>query len=206
MTADISPHALRTTAPVLDCAARLFTEHGSHGLAMSALTHRISAETGADAASLKRAFPTRFDLAYAVVLRSTRERVNGQLAADRPDRPAIDRMSSLVRRHVAAGWKHRTATALARELLPALRAIHPARHREISSLARVYREHIRGIIADGVVADVFRARETGRAADEVLETFDSLLDWYDPEAELTLDDLGAVYVDLVIHHNLGCPR
>ncbi|OLT27400.1 hypothetical protein BJF83_02190 [Nocardiopsis sp. CNR-923] len=54
---------------------------------MSALTERIASETGTDAASLRRAFPTRFDLAYAVVLRSTRERVDGQLTADDAARP-----------------------------------------------------------------------------------------------------------------------
>ncbi len=206
MTADASPHALRTTSHILDRAAHLFAQHGSQGLAMSELTSRISAETGADPAALRRAFPTRFDLAYAVVLRSTRERVHGQLAADRPDRPAIERMSTLVRRHVETGWQHRAATALGHELLPVLRAIHPARHREVSSLTRTYREHVRGIILDGVTRGVFGVREPGRAADDVLETFDSLLHWYDPGAGLSLDDLGAVYVDLVIHHHLGCPR
>lgn len=206
MTADLSPHALRTTAPVLDCAAHLFAEHGSRGMAMSDLTHRIAAETDTDAACLRRAFPTRFDLSYAVVLRATRERVNGQLAADEPGRPPTERMSDLVRRHVSSGWKHRAAIALSQELLPTLRAIHPARHREISSLHRAFREHVREIIVAGVTSDQFRIRDTGKAADSVLETFDSLLHWYDPEAGLSLSDLGGVYVDLVIHHHLRCPR
>jgi AcrR family transcriptional regulator len=92
MTADISPRALRATAPVLDCAARLFAEHGSRGLPMSDLTRRISAETGTDPAALRRLFPTRFDLAYAIVLRSARERVERQLAADDPRTDAVARM------------------------------------------------------------------------------------------------------------------
>lgn len=206
MTADLPPNALRTTAPVLDCAARLFAEHGSRGIAMSDLTRRIASETRTDPACLRRAFPTRFDLSYAVVLRATRERVNGQLAADAPGRPPTERMSGLVRRHVNSGWRHRSAIALSQELLPALRAIHPARHREISSLFRTYREHVREIIVAGVSADQFRIRDTNRATDSVLETFDSLLHWYDPEAGLSLNDLGGVYVDLVIHHHLRCPR
>ena len=206
MTAFHSPRALRATAPVLDCAARLFARHGSRGLPMSELTRHIAAGTGTDAASLREAFPTRFDLAYAVVLRATRERVNGQLAADLPHLPARERVAALVGRHVETGWRHRTAAALAHELLPALRAVHPARHRDLSSLTRVYREHVRGIIADGAASGVFDVSEPDRAADDVLETFDSLLHWYDPEAGLSLDDLGAVYVDLVIHHHLRCPR
>ncbi|MEV2275025.1 TetR/AcrR family transcriptional regulator [Nocardiopsis sp. NPDC049922] len=206
MTADTSPQALRTTAPVLDCAARLFAEHGSRGIAMSALTERIASETGTDAASLRRAFPTRFDLAYAVVLCSTRERVNGQLTADDAAAPPRERMAELVRRHVALGWKHRAATALSHELLPVLRAVHPSRHREIVCLTRAYREHLREIIRDGVVSRTFAIRDPGRAADEVLETLDSLLHWYDPDGGLSMEDLGAVYVDLVVHHHLGCPR
>ncbi|MER6626534.1 hypothetical protein, partial [Streptomyces sp. NPDC000931] len=117
-----------------------------------------------------------------------------------------ERMSSLVRRHVNSGWRHRSAIALSQELLPTLRAIHPVRHREISSLHRTYREHVREIIVAGVTADQFRIRDTGRATDSVLETFDSLLHWYDPGAGLSLNDLGGVYVDLVIHHHLRCPR
>lgn len=206
MTADPSPHSLRTTAPVLDCAARLFAEHGSRGMAMSDLTHRIATETNIDAAYLRRAFPTRYDLTYAVVLRATRERVGDQLTADAPDRPPTERMSDLVRSYVSSGWRHRAAIALSQELLPTLRAVHPARHREISSLHRAFREHVREIIVAGVAGGQFQIRDTGKAADSVLETFDSLLHWYDPEAGLSLSDLGGVYVDLVIHHHLRCPR
>ncbi|WP_116245050.1 TetR/AcrR family transcriptional regulator [Nocardiopsis sp. FIRDI 009] len=206
MTAETSPHALRTTAPVLDCAARLFAEHGARGIAMSDLTAHIAAETGTDAASLRRAFPTRFDLAYAVVLRSTRERVDGQLGADDTGASALERVARLVRRHVEIGWKHRAATALGQELLPVLRAVHPSRHRDIACLTRAYREHLRTIIADGVASGDFAILDPGRTADEVLETLDSLLHWYDPDGGLSLDDLAAVYVDLVVHHHLGCPR
>jgi AcrR family transcriptional regulator len=206
MTADLSPHTLRTRAPVLDCAARLFTEHGSRAMSMPDLTRRIAAETGIDAECLRRAFPTRFDLTYAVVLRATRERVNGRLAADDPDREPRERMADLVRWHVSSGWKHRAAIALSQDLLPALRAVHPARHREIGSLNRAYREHIRAVIVAGVAAGQFRIRDTAKAADSVLETFDSLLHWYDPGTGLSLNDIGEVYVDLVIHHHLRCPR
>jgi hypothetical protein len=109
-------------------------------------------------------------------------------------------------RHVETGWRHRAATALAHEILPTLRAIHQERHREIGALMRTYREHIRQIVVDGVLAGAFHVDDPGRATDEVLGTFDSLLHWYRPEGGLSLDDLGAVYVDLVIHHHLGCPR
>ncbi|RKS09971.1 TetR family transcriptional regulator [Nocardiopsis sp. Huas11] len=206
MTADISPHVLRTTAPVLDCAARLFAEHGSRGMPMSDLTHRIAAATGVDTASLRRAFPTRFDLAFAVVLRSTRERVNGQLAADDVRACPTDRMSFLVRRHVQTGWEHRSATALREEILPVLRAIDPPRHRDITALTRTYREHVREIIVGGVVSGAFQVRHAGRAADDVLDTLDSVLHWYEPDGGLSLPDLATVYVDLVIHHHLKSPR
>lgn len=206
MTADLSPHALRTTAPVLECAARLFDEHGSRGMPMSVLTQRIAIETDTDAAVLRRAFPTRLDLIHAVVLHATREHVRERLTADDPGAPATERMAGLVRGHIIGGWRHRTALALGRELLPTLRAIDPARHREIAGLYRTLRQHVREIVIAGVTEGRFVVTDTGGAADKVLETFDSLVHWYDPGDGLSLRDLSEVYVDLVIHHQLGCPR
>lgn len=65
---------------------------------------------------------------------------------------------------------------------------------------------MREIIVAGVTDGGLDVIDTGKAADEVVETFDSLLHWYDPETGLTLRDLDGVYVDLIIHHQLGCPR
>ena len=206
MTADLSPHALRTTATVLDCAARLFDEHGSRGMPMSDLTHRIAVETDTDAANLRRAFPTRLDLVHAVVLHATREHVQDRLTADDPRAPATERMADLVRGHITGGWKHRSALALSQELLPTLRAIDPARHRELVWLHRSLRERVRELIIAGVTEGRFTVTDTGVSACKVLETFESLVYWYDPEAGLSLRDLSEVYVDLVIHHQLGCPR
>ena len=206
MTADPSPHALHTTPSVLDCAARLFTEHGSRGLPMSDLTRRIAARTRTDAARLRRAFPTRFDLTYAVVLHATRERVEERLDGDDPDASATQRMADLVHGHITSGWRHRAAIALGQEILPTLRAIDPARHREIADLHRTFHEHVRAVIVAGVTEGRFDVTDTGKAADKVVETFDSLLHWYDPTTGLTLRDLGGVYVDLIIHHQLGSPR
>ncbi|WP_067600912.1 TetR family transcriptional regulator [Nocardiopsis listeri] len=206
MTADLSPHALRTTAPVLERAARLFDEHGSRGMPMSVLTQRLAVETDIDAADLRRAFPTRLDLIHAVVLHATHEHVQDRLAADDPRASATERMAGLVRGHITGGWKHRTALALSRELMPTLRAIDPARYRELAGLYRALRERVREIVLAGVTEGRFMVTDTGGAADKVLETFDSLVHWYEPEAGLSLRDLSEVYVDLVIHHQLGCPR
>lgn len=206
MPTDLSPQALRTRASVLDCAVGLFAEHGTHGLTMTVLTLRISTTTGTDLASLRRAFPTLFDLAHAVVLRSIKERVHEELEADNPEAPPEQRMAALVRRHLEAGWEHRTAMTLTREVLPVLRAIQPARYREIAALIRTYREHIRAIVTTGVADNSFRNTDPRRAADEILKTCDSLLYWYTPDEELGSSDMVAVYVDLIVHHQLDCPR
>ncbi|MBE2997463.1 TetR family transcriptional regulator [Nocardiopsis sp. HNM0947] len=205
MTADTSPDVLRTTGPVLDCAARLFAEHGPRSLTMSTLAHRIADETGADTDSLHRAFPTRLDLAHAVVLRSTRERVEGQLRADRTSEPAHERVCSLVRHHVHTSWKHRAAVELARDLMPALRAVSPGRYRQIAQMHRDYRLHVRDIISAGVGEGSFHVESVEAATRSVLDTCDSL-EWYAPDDDLSLDGLTGVYIDLVLHHQLGHPR
>ncbi|MFV2194796.1 TetR/AcrR family transcriptional regulator [Nocardiopsis sp. LOL_012] len=206
MTAETSPHGLRTAGPVLDCAARLFAEHGAHGATMPALTRWIASETGTDPADLRRAFPARTDLAYAVVLRATRTRLDEQLAADTPGAHPVERMSSLVRRHVSSGWEHRATAALEQELLPVLRAVHPTRHRELTGLKHAYRALVEEIITRGRAEGSFLVDAPASAADEVLGTLDSLLHWYHADSDLGLDDLGTVFVDLVVHHHLGCPR
>lgn len=205
MTADLSPDVLRTSGPVLDHAARLFEEHGPRSLAMPTLTHRIADETGTDHEALSRAFPTRLDLAHAVVLRAIRARVEGQLHADRPAGPAAERVCALVRHHVRISWRHRSALELARALLPSLRAASPERYREIALLHRDYRNHVRTIIGDGVREGSFHVDSVELATRSVLSTCDSL-EWYAPDDVLGLDDLAGVYADLVLHHQLGHPR
>lgn len=205
MTADLSPAVLRTTGPVLDCAARLFAEHGPRSLALPTLTHRIADETGTGEEALNRAFPTRSDLAHAVVLRAVRERVEGQLEADLHHEPAAERVCAFVRHHVRISWKHRFALELARDLLPFLRAASPERYREIALLHRDYRDHIRRIIGDGVREGSFHVESVELATRSVLSTCDSL-EWYEPDDVLRLDDLAGVYADLVLHHQLGHPR
>ena len=205
MTADLSSGLLRTTGPALDSAAHLFAEHGPRSLALPTLTHRIAVETGIDPDVLSRTFPTRSDLVHAVVLRAVRDRVEGQLHADRPSDPAAERVCALVRHHVRVSWRHRSALECARVLLPSLRAAGSERYREIALLHRDYRNHVRTIIDDGVREGSFHVDSVELATRSVLSTCDSL-EWYEPDDVLGLDDLAGVYADLVLHHQLGHPR
>ncbi|MBB6170978.1 AcrR family transcriptional regulator [Nocardiopsis mwathae] len=206
MTADLSPHDTRLAADTLDAATSIFARHGPHGLGMASLTREITERTGIGIVEFRRDFPTRLDLMYAVVLRSTRELVARQISDFSSPESPVDRLSQLVRRHIDHCWKHRTEEELRRALLPTLRAIHPVRYRELSDQLRLYREHIREIIGDGVGQGHFRVAGPGMAAGTVLETLESILNWYDPEGGLSLPELGDVYVDLIIHHQLRCPR
>ncbi|WP_046469364.1 TetR/AcrR family transcriptional regulator [Allosalinactinospora lopnorensis] len=206
MTADLSPHDARVTEHTLDAARRLFSQHGVRGIDMATLIREITRETGINFLEFRRAFPTRMDLVYAVVLRSTRTLVTGQIADSGAPEPPVDRLAALIRRHIDFCWEHWTEEGLRRDLMPTLRAIHPTRYRELYDLMRSYQEHIRDMIAEGNSAGLFTAPQPGAAADTVLETLDSILNWYEPEGGLTLPQLGDVYVDLIIHHQMGCPR
>ncbi len=206
MTADLSPDDARLTEQSLDSARRLFATHGIHGIDMATLVREISRETGLKHRELRRAYPTRMDLVYAVVLRSTRTLVTAQIGDSvSPDSP-VDRLSRLIRRHIDFCWDHRTEEALRRDLLPRLRVIHPTRYQELYEHMNGYQEHVCRIIDQGTNAGSFRALHSATAATTVLETLDSMLNWYEPEGGLTLPQLGDVYVDLIVHHQLGCPR
>ncbi|GAB3205238.1 hypothetical protein GCM10027294_02800 [Marinactinospora endophytica] len=200
MTADLSPLDSRRTGRALDVATRLFGEHGVSRVDMTV----IAREAGIDALTLRRAFPTKVDLVHAIALRTTRALVAGRLVDD--SGTPVERLSRLVRAHVGFCWRHRTEEELRRSLTPALRAVYPARHREISDLLRAYREHIDALISAGRAQGLFVPRRPGVSAGTVLEMLDGALNWYDPSDGLSVTQLGDVYVDLIIHHLLGAPR
>ncbi|RCV49795.1 TetR/AcrR family transcriptional regulator [Marinitenerispora sediminis] len=202
MTADLSPLDIRLTEHVLDTAVRLFTRRDARDVGMPA----IAREADVDLDVLRRHFPTKLDLVYAVTTRSTRALVTRQIAADRPDEPPVRRLSVLIRSHIEFSWEHRTEEELRRGLLRTLRVIYPDRHREMTRHLRRYREHIGEIIAAGREAGTFAPAHPGGSAGTVLETLDGILNWYEPAGGLTITELGDVYVDLIIHHQLRAPR
>ncbi|MBV2363702.1 TetR/AcrR family transcriptional regulator [Streptomonospora nanhaiensis] len=206
MTADLSHIDARAFDRALHTAAGLFARHGLNGIGMAAIAHEVTAATGVDPVAFRRTFPTRLDLAYAVALHSTRDLVDAQLGSPADGLSPTERVDRLVRRHIRHCWRQRTAEHLRRALLPTLRAIHPERHRELTGLLQGYRAHLRALIAEGVAAGEFRVANPVSAAATVVDTLDSVLDWYDPEGGLTLAELGDVNADLVIHHHLGRPR
>ncbi|MFC7330597.1 TetR/AcrR family transcriptional regulator [Marinactinospora rubrisoli] len=199
MTADLSPLDIRLTERVLDAAVRVFARRDARDVGMPAIAREAAVEPDL----LRRLFPTKLDLVYAVTNRSTRTLVTRQIAADRPDEPAVRRLSALIRTHIEFSWEHRTEEELRRALLRTLRVVYPERHREMIRHLRRYREHIGEIITAGRQAGIFASGPTGGA---VLETLDGILNWYEPAGGLTLTALGDVYVDLIVHHQLGAPR
>lgn len=204
MTADLSPKKTFPTERVLDSAVRLFAEHGPDSVSMYAIAFRA----GVDPASFRRVFPTKLDLVYALALDRTRALVAQETAADAAALSPLEQMCGLIRRHIAFSWEHRTALELRRALLPTLRAMSPARHRELSGLLRAYRDRVHGIIERGRALGQFVPPSSSEpvSAMTVLKTLESILDWYDPAADLSLAQLSDVYVDLVVHHLLGAAR
>ncbi|MFD0800788.1 TetR/AcrR family transcriptional regulator [Streptomonospora algeriensis] len=205
MTADLSQLDAQTFDRTLSAAAGVFARHGLRGLDMASVLAEVATATGLDPAALRRDFPTRLDLAYAIALNSTRRLVNDQLADHRPGCPA-ERIERLVRRHIDHCWHRRTEEDLRRDVLPTLRAVDPARYRELSDLRYSYLEHLRSIVADGVAQEHFSVSGSGATASRVLETLESVVNWYEPHDGLSAEELGDVCTDLIIHHHLGGPR
>ncbi|GLU46254.1 hypothetical protein Nans01_06050 [Nocardiopsis ansamitocini] len=203
MTANSSPLGSIHTNRALDAATRLFSAHGSENVDM----HTVALAADIDAIDFRRAFPTKLDLSYAVALRCTRRLVSTEDDAVSAAHSPLDRLCTMIRRHITFSWEHRTEQELRRALLPVLRTIYPDRHRELSGLLRGYRARIQGLIEQGRDLQLFArtSREPVTGA-TVLETLEGILNWYDPDGELTIDQLSDVYVDLVIHHLLGAQR
>ncbi|NYE48946.1 AcrR family transcriptional regulator [Spinactinospora alkalitolerans] len=201
MTADLSPLDTRLTERALDVAIRLFARDGTRDVRMSDIAH----EADVDPVDLRRAFPTKLDLIHAIIVRSTRQLLERQMTVSDEEKAPVERLSLFIRTHIEFSSEHRTEEELRRSVLPTLRAINPSRHREISDLLRGYREHVRGLIAAGRDAGVLAPSRPAVAAASVLETLDGILNWYDPSGGLSVQELGNVYADMIIHHLLGAP-
>ncbi len=204
MTTDLSAHEAPFTGHVLDTACRLFAERGPAGVSMYA----IAAAAGVDPIDFRRVFPSKLDLLHRLVLDRTRTLVEYEPAAKEPDSP-VEQMRALIRRHIEFNCRYRTELELRRVLLPTLRAISPARYRELHRLMRTYHDRVHRLIergrADGVFSPYGESREPVTAT-TVLQTLESSLNWYEPDSLMTPEQLGDVYEDLVLHHLLGVAR
>lgn len=205
MTADLSHQDAHTLDCTLNTAAGLFARRGLHGLDMAEVAREVAARSGLDPVAFRRAFPTRLDLAYAVALNRARTLVLKQLADRDPGTPP-QRMERIVRRHIRHCRHHRAAEELRRTVLPTLRAVHPGRHRELAGLRQTYHDHLCTVIAEGSADGSFRVSRPAAAAAAVLETLEAVVNWYDPEEDLSEAELGGVYADMIVHHQLGSPR
>ncbi|GAA4909144.1 TetR family transcriptional regulator [Streptomonospora salina] len=205
MTADLSRIDTQTFDRILCAAARVFARHGLRGLEMASIAAAVADETGVAPAALRRDFPTRLDLACAIALNSGRRLVDDQLADRRPGEPA-ERIERLVRRHIDHFRHRRAEEDLRRTVLPTLRAVDPARYRELSELRTTYLHHLRSIVADGATQGRFPVDSPDASASAVLETLESVVNWYEPGDGLSAQELGDVYTDLIVHHHLGGPR
>ncbi|WP_341770554.1 TetR/AcrR family transcriptional regulator [Actinorugispora endophytica] len=171
--------------------------------------YAIAFDADIDPVDFRRAFPTKLDLIYEITVHCTRSLVSRETSAAAAERSPLEQMRGLIRRHIEFSWEHRTELELRRALMPTLRAIYPARHRELSGVLRAYRDRVQGIIERGRELGQFARpgpSEEPASAATVLQTLESILNWYDPDADLTLAQLSDVYVDLIIHHLLDAPR
>lgn len=204
MTTDLSAQDAPFTRHVLDTAGRLFAAHGPEAVSLDA----VAAEAGVDPADVRRAFPSKLALVHRLVLDRVRALVEHGPAAE-ASAPPVAQMRRLIRRHIEFNCRHRTELELCRVLLPTLRTMSPVRYRELSRLLRAYQDRIHRILergrADGVFSPGGGSREPVTAA-TVLSTLESSLNWYEPDARMTPEQLGDVYEDLVLHHLLGVAR
>ncbi|KIH97375.1 TetR family transcriptional regulator [Streptomonospora alba] len=205
MTADLSQLDAQTLDRILCAAADVFARHGLRGLDTASVVAEVAAATGLDPAVLHRDFPTRLDLAYTIALNSAHKLVDDQLA-DRRQGPPAERIERLVRRHIDHCRHHRTEEDLRRTVLPTLRAVDPARYRQLSGVRYTYLEHLRSIVSEGMAQERFHVDSSYTSASTVLETLESVVNWYEPDDGLSAEELGDVYTDLIIHHHLGGPR
>ena len=165
---------------VLDVAARLFHEKGFRGTALSDIGDAL----GMNKASLYYYVRSKDELARRLILRASQRLRDMARSSETEALPPAQALERLVRAHGAVLMDYPHEMGL---LIQQRKYVSPDTLREISERERIYVAYLRGVIARGIAAGVFRKVDVGVATALVLDATNGLLRWWRLEGRLSRD-------------------
>lgn len=201
MAQAIAPTDLQDRLPrrteLVAAAARLFSERGYHGTSMRHLGDAVGVLRG----SLYAHITSKEELLYEVTNEGAeRFLARGREALDSGG-GAADRLRSFIVGHVQTATEHMDAATVFLNEWRYLSDVHRA---EIRAKRDAYEAMARTIVADGVGSGEFRAAaDTTFASLLVLSAGNWVYTWYRPEGELSPEEIGERFADLVIRGLIG---
>ena len=187
------PATKPSTAELIRSAAiDLFFEHGYEATSLRA----IAGEVGIQVGSLYNHLTSKESLLYSIMSKIIEDLLNELGARLATVTGSVDRLRTGIEVHV---FFH---TARAREVFignSELRSLTAAHRRKVVKLRDQYEQCFVEIIEQGVAEGTFRAPDPKLTAWAILAVGTSPAAWFRPEGRLHLDDIAALYTDLILN-------
>ena len=193
MTVNAIPATKPSTAELIRSSAiDLFFEHGYEATSLRA----IAGEVGIQVGSLYNHLSSKESLLYSImstIMEDLLREFDARLAVVTD---SVERLRAAIEVHV---FFH---TARAREVFignSELRSLTAAHRRKVVKLRDQYEERFVDIIERGVADGSFQAPDAKLTAWAILAVGTSTSTWFRPDGRLQLEEIAALYTDLVLN-------
>ena len=176
---------------LLAAATRLFRERGFHATSMQDLAEALGMNRG----SLYHYITSKDELLWSVLNRSfdlLDERVAPQLDGDAPP---LERLKSAIHEHLRVAAEHADELTL---IQIELRSLSPERRSQMIERRDAYEHRWRRAIADGIANGALRPVDVRLAGIGILSVCNWFTQWYQPNGELTVDEVADAFVGLFL--------
>ncbi len=182
-------HADITRPRVRDAALRLFAQHGYAAVSM----RQIAAEVGVQAGAIYNYTPDKQAL-LADLMRDHLEELLAAWDSVPTEAGAVARLRRFVRFHLDFHLPRPDQVFIA---YMELRHLDSANFAGVEALRRRYEDALEAILRAGLAEGVFAVRDTRVAAMALIALLTGLGNWYRAGGRLPLDEIAAIYWDLV---------
>lgn len=182
-------HSDITGPRIRKAALRLFAQHGYAAVSM----RKIAAEVGLQAGALYNYTPDKQALLFSL-LKGHMDDLLKARAEQAVQGSALARLEAFVRFHIAFHLERPEAVFIS---YMELRNLEPANFRVIEGLRSTYESQLETILRDGAAEGTFDVPDSKIATLAVIAMLTGVTTWYRAEGRLTVDEVQAIYWDMV---------
>jgi len=182
-------HAETTAPKVRDAALKLIARHGFAAVSM----RKIAAEVGVQAGALYSYTPDKQSLLFDLMRGHMDELLAAWDEVALPDDP-VARLDAFTSFHIRFHLPRADAVFIS---YMELRNLTDENFTALEGLRRTYEERLEVILRAGVASGQFRVDDTKVATLAIIAMLTGLTTWYRDGGRLPLDDITAMYTDMV---------
>lgn len=177
---------------LLTAATRLFAEQGFETTSVQQVVDAAGVTKGA----MYHYFGSKDDLLYEIYARVLRVQTARMESAANAGDPVQDRLHAVAADVVATTAANLDDTVI---FFRSMHLLHPEKQAEVRAERRRYHERVRDLIEEGQAAGVFRAdKQAELVVDFFFGAVHHLGTWFRPDGELTGEEVGQHFADLLL--------